>query len=82
MRLQPAVKALRGGLARQALGWYLHAHGEWPAIWARATPDRAEAGDLIAELAEYIEPTEDVMDGLARARRRERAPKPKARRRR
>jgi hypothetical protein len=79
-----AMEVIRGGLERserQALNWCLHAHGEWAAVWAGATSiERAEASDLIAEIAEYIEPTQDVAEGLARARR-ERAPRPGARRR-
>jgi hypothetical protein len=80
-----AMEAIRGGLVRserQALKWCLHAHGEWAAVWEEATSiERAEASDLIAEIAEYVEPTEDVADELARARR-ERSPRQTAKRRR
>jgi hypothetical protein len=67
-----AMEVIRGGLVRsetRALKWCLHARGEWAAVWEGATSiERAEASDLMAEIAEYIEPTEDVTDAIARAR--------------
>lgn len=75
-----AIEVLRGGLERtekQALEWCVHADGEFAAVWDESTKaQRAEASDLLAEIAAYVEPAGRRRRRPARSAIIDRTPKP------